>query len=73
MSTVIAFPRRPLPGFAPLRPRAAAAGWVAVLVEWERRRRERAHLARTLPCHLEDMGMTPDFVAAECAKPFWRA
>lgn len=73
MSTVFAAVRRPLPGYAPLRPRAGVAAWLTVALLWDRRRRDRARLARTLPCHLEDMGLDAAFVAAECAKPFWRA
>lgn len=73
MSTVTTQLPRPLPGYAPLRPQAVMAGWVSVLVEWNRRCRERAHFSRVLPCHLADMGLSPDLVAEECAKPFWRA
>lgn len=72
MSTVFATLARPMGGYAPLGPRVRGAGIVPVLIEWDRRARERARLRRTLPCHLEDMGLTPAFVAAECAKPFWR-
>ena len=40
---------------------------------WQRRREERQQL-RTLPDHmLQDIGLTPEAVRKEVAKPFWRA
>ena len=62
-----------MPTFSPFRRRRRAAAWLALALEWDRRRRDRAHLARMLPCHLDDAGVTPAFVAEECGKPFWRA
>ena len=73
MSSVFAVSPGPVRGYAPLGPRLRVAKIVSILIEWDRRVRERARLRRTLPCHLEDMGLTPAFVARECAKPFWRA
>lgn len=61
------------PTFSPLHHRRRPAAWLAIALEWDRRHRERVHLARLDPGHLLDMGLTPEFVAAECAKPFWRA
>ncbi len=73
MSTLLAVRPSRMLGFSPRRRRPRRAGWIDVAIEWDRRARDRVRLARTLPCHLDDMGLTPDFVAAECAKPFWRA
>ena len=73
MSTSMASRAHPLPGFSPLPGRGAVTARLALALEWDRRRRDRARLARMLPCHLDDMGLTPCLVAAERAKPFWRA
>ena len=73
MSTLMASRIHPLPTFSPLRRRRDMAAWLARALEWDRRARDRARLARMLPCHLDDMGLTAELVAAECTKPFWRA
>jgi uncharacterized protein YjiS (DUF1127 family) len=44
-----------------------------LLVVWEARLRQRQHLARLGGQLLDDMGMSPEDAARECAKPFWRA
>ncbi len=46
---------------------------IDLLHAWEARLRTRQHLARLDTRILDDMGMNPEDVARECAKPFWRA
>jgi uncharacterized protein YjiS (DUF1127 family) len=43
------------------------------LVQWRRRSRERASLARFDVRALRDIGLTPAEAAHEINKPFWRA
>ncbi|MFR0692811.1 DUF1127 domain-containing protein [Enterobacterales bacterium AE_CKDN230030158-1A_HGKHYDSX7] len=67
-------PRLPLPeasplSFSPARLRALLALWQARV----RVRRQLADLARGNPHLVEDIGLTRRQLAAEVAKPFWRA
>lgn len=59
-------------GFKPAL-QARAAGWLAVLATWRRRRHARAELARMSRHLLKDIGLEPAEAWAEMAKPFWRA
>ncbi len=49
-----------------------ASLWRLLLV-WQQRSNERHALARLDRHRLEDLGLTPQDVAREVAKPFWRA
>ncbi len=42
-------------------------------VVWQERASQRAHLAALEDSYLKDMGLSHADVAAETAKPFWRA
>lgn len=42
------------------------------LLAWQERSRQRQQLAQLGAHELADLGLTPDQVALECAKPFWR-
>ena len=43
-----------------------------VLADWDARRRSRNALTRLDDHMLRDIGLSPDHVQDECAKPFWR-
>ncbi len=53
--------------------RPLAARVVAVLLTWQRRARERDHLAGLTERELRDMGLTRASAMALARKPFWRA
>lgn len=46
-------------------------GW-ATLAGWAERRRQRGCLAELDARLLDDLGLSPEQVRAEAAKPFWR-
>lgn len=57
-----------------------ARGWAAAFARglsliplWAARRRQRRALALLDIRLLSDVGLSPEDVARECAKPFWRA
>lgn len=52
---------------------AALYGILNTLVVWQERLSQRAHLAGLEDHFLKDMGLGSADVAAEVAKPFWRA
>jgi uncharacterized protein YjiS (DUF1127 family) len=69
MADVIALPTARTSG-----PSRVADG-IVLLELWRARRRERAELRRLLRTGrhlLRDIGLAPEQVAAEAAKPFWR-
>jgi len=68
--------RRPGPGFDRLDRLTAAAGiaWAVRLpFIWLRRLRNRHELARLDEAQLRDVGLNPEVVRREVAKPFWQA
>ncbi len=52
---------------------AALYGILNRLVVWQERASQRTHLAALEDRFLKDMGLSHADVAAEAAKPFWRA
>lgn len=57
------------------RPRTAPAGWRAKLAAWREARAARRHLRDCLaldPRFARDVGLTPDDLAREIGRPFWR-
>lgn len=50
-----------------------APGPLALLNLWQRRREERRQLSQLPEELLQDIGLTPEQVRVEAAKPFWRA
>ena len=66
---------RPRPCLDTLYRLAAAAGiaWAAGLpLMWLRRLQSRHELARLNAAQLRDVGLDPDVIRREAAKPFWR-
>lgn len=57
------------------RDQAFTRPWLHLVLKWTvaacQRARTRRHLAQLEPHLLRDVGLTPDNVASECAKPFW--
>ncbi len=65
-----ALPRAPS---SPLPPLSRLLVDVALmLADWDAHRRSRRALGRLDAHLLRDIGLSPDHVQAECAKPFWR-
>jgi uncharacterized protein YjiS (DUF1127 family) len=56
-----------------LRAASIAAGIIAVVHTWQRRRRDRRSLAHLDPHMLRDIGLDAQVAALEAEKPFWRA
>lgn len=52
--------------------RAALAG-IGGLLDWQRRARERQHLAYLSEADLKDVGLSRADILRETDKPFWRA
>ena len=58
---------------SPLPPLSRLLVEVALkLADWDAHRRSRHALARLAAHLVRDLGLSPDHVQAECAKPFWR-
>ena len=65
----------PFDGFIGDRPAAVSPGWRARLAAWRENRAARRYLRVYLaldPRFARDIGLTPDDLAHEIGRPFWR-
>lgn len=53
--------------------RCSSGHWLSLLLTWQGRAMERAHLRELDGRLLDDMGLDPARARAEAAKAFWRA